>query len=80
MVRVVERERDDAVGVLLPSDHVLAHGGALPDVLVGGGVVRSDALDDGGNAHALGSANHPACNLAAIGDEDFGEHQVRLSP
>jgi hypothetical protein len=41
---------------------------------VGVGIDR-DRLD----AHALGGADHPARDFAAIGDQDLGEHQAEAS-
>src|ERR1043166_10334979 len=58
-----------------PDVHRLVRHLYVQRILVGVGIDR-----DRGDAHAPAGLDHPAGDLSAIGDEDFGEHSRRTNP
>ena len=55
--------------------HSLVGEGAVAGVGVGVGIDR-----DGGDPHPAGGVDDAAGDLAAVGDEDPGEHHIRNTP
>src|SRR5699024_4552373 len=79
VVGVVHGEGDEAVAVLLPPEHVVAHWFSTPECL-GCRWAGSDALDDGGDAHAAADAERDEGALAAgaleLVENGAGDHRA----
>src|SRR5699024_5777313 len=79
VVGIIHGEGDEAVAVLLPPEHVVAHWFSTP-VWLWCRWAGSDALDDGGDAHAAADAERDEGALAAgaleFVEDRAGDHRA----